>query len=125
MVLLLEPWYDSTQANPLAQAKRRRILTEGEKRVDAGYIRGYCDCWFCNLRKSDRVDATDRDTGVTASLFHPRSHAWHEHFAWEDYHLVGLTATGRATVAALDLNQPRRIRIRQAEQTFGLFPPGS
>ena len=31
----------------------------------------------------------------------------------------------RATIAALDLNGPRRIRIRQAEQVFGLFPPGS
>jgi hypothetical protein len=32
-------------------------------------------------------------------------------------------ATGRATIAALDLNHERRIRIRQAEQMFGLFPP--
>ncbi len=36
MVLLLERGYDSTQANPLAQAKRRRILPDWKKRVDAG-----------------------------------------------------------------------------------------
>ncbi|HEY4233075.1 MAG TPA: HNH endonuclease signature motif containing protein [Lacipirellulaceae bacterium] len=80
-------------------------------------------CPGCNLRKSDRVDATDPETGANAPLFHPRLQAWREQFAWDDYQIVGLTATGRATVAALDFNQPRRIRIRLAEQTFGLFPP--
>jgi hypothetical protein len=82
-------------------------------------------CPGCNLHKSDRVEATDPDTGVKIPLFNPRRHVWNEHFAWDDYHIVGLTASGRATVAALDFNQPRRIRIRQAEQTFGLFPPGT
>jgi hypothetical protein len=28
-----------------------------------------------------------------------------------------------ATVAALDLNHPRRVRIREAEEWFDLFPP--
>lgn len=82
-------------------------------------------CPGCNLRKSDRVDAIDADTGSIVPLFHPRTQSWHEHFAWDDYHVVGLTAIGRATIAALDLNHPRRIRIRQAEQMFGLFPPAS
>ena len=81
-------------------------------------------CPGCNLRKSDRVDAPDPDSGVSVPLFHPRTHAWQEHFAWEDYQVVGLTAIGRATMAVLDLNHPRRMRIRQAEQVFGLFPPG-
>jgi hypothetical protein len=36
---------------------------------------------------------------------------------------VGLTPTGRATVAALDLNHPRRLRIREPEEWFNLFPP--
>jgi hypothetical protein len=34
-----------------------------------------------------------------------------------------VAAIGRATAAALDFNHPRRIRIRQAEETFDLFPP--
>jgi hypothetical protein len=82
-------------------------------------------CPGCNLRKSDRLDATDPDTGITVPLFHPRSHLWDEHFAWDDYQIVGLTSIGRATIAALDLNHARRIRIRHAEQVFGLFPPES
>ncbi len=82
-------------------------------------------CPGCNLRKSDRVEAIDSDTGATVPLFHPRLHSWREHFAWDDYQVVGLTPVGRATIVALDLNQSRRVRIRQAEQTFGLFPPGA
>jgi hypothetical protein len=30
---------------------------------------------------------------------------------------------GSGTVAALKLNHPRRIQIRQAEELFDLFPP--
>jgi hypothetical protein len=82
-------------------------------------------CPGCNLRKSDRVEVHDPETGDSVPFFHPRAHVWSDHFAWDDYQIVGLSQTGRATVAALDLNQPRRIRIRQAEQMFGLFPPDS
>ena len=33
------------------------------------------------------------------------------------------TAMGRVTIQALDLNHDHRIRIRRAEQLFGLYPP--
>ena len=82
-------------------------------------------CPGCNLRKSDRVEVVDAQSGAKVHLFHPRSHVWHEHFAWDDYEVVGQTDIGRVTIAALDLNHPRRVRIRQAEQHFGLFPPAS
>lgn len=80
-------------------------------------------CPGCNLHKSNRIEAPDHDTGAIVTLFHPRNDSWNEHFAWDDYHVVGRTPSGRATVAALDLNHERRVRIRQAEQMFGLFPP--
>jgi hypothetical protein len=80
-------------------------------------------CPGCNLRKSDRVESIDPESGETVPLFHPRTQAWGQHFDWDDYHVIRLTAIGRATVAALDMNHPRRIRIRNAEQMFGLFPP--
>jgi len=41
---------------------------------------------------------------------------------WNSYELVGKTPAGRATVFVLDLNQPRRMLIRRAEELFGLFP---
>jgi len=56
-------------------------------------------------------------------LFNPRSHDWDGHFQWDDYRIVGRTSIGQATVDALSLNHARRIRIRRAEELFGLFPP--
>jgi hypothetical protein len=44
-------------------------------------------------------------------------------FRWNGHELVGQTPTGRATVLMLDVNQPRRMLIRRAEQLFALFPP--
>jgi hypothetical protein len=34
-----------------------------------------------------------------------------------------LTPVGRATIEALNLNHPRRQRIREVEETFGLYLP--
>jgi len=80
-------------------------------------------CPGCNLRKSDRTEAPDPETGQSVSLFDPRNNDWGEHFRWDGYRVVGHTAVGRATIEALDLNHPRRVRIRKAEELFGLFPP--
>jgi hypothetical protein len=80
-------------------------------------------CPGCNLRKSDRIEAVDPVTGVAAKLFNPRLDLWRDNFACDDYQIVGLTEIGRAMIAVLDFNHARRIRIRQAEQMFGLFPP--
>jgi hypothetical protein len=46
---------------------------------------------------------------------------WSEHFRFEGYRLVGQTPVGRATAWLLDLNHPRRVLIRQAEELFGFF----
>ena len=56
-------------------------------------------------------------------LFDPRQAKWREHFDWDEFEIIGLTPIGRATVATLKFNEPRRIRIRQAEKMFDLFPP--
>lgn len=80
-------------------------------------------CPGCNLHKADRVDAQDPQTGQLVRLFHPRLDSWRDHFHWENHRIVPRTPVGRATAAALDFNHPRRIRIRQAEESFDLFPP--
>ena len=79
-------------------------------------------CPGCNLKKGDRVVATDPDTGRVVALFNPRADRWDEHFGWDGFVVVGRTPTGRATVAAFDLNHPRRVLIREAESHFDLFP---
>jgi hypothetical protein len=80
-------------------------------------------CPSCNLHKASRIDAIDPDAGNQVPLFSPRSDIWDEHFRWDGYRIVGQTPMGRATVAALEFNHPRRIQIRQAEKLFDLFPP--
>jgi hypothetical protein len=82
-------------------------------------------CPGCNLGKSDRVEASDPQTGRAAPLFHPRTERWEDHFRWAGHEIVALTPVGRATLSALDLNRPRRRLIRRAEELFGLFPPAS
>lgn len=81
-------------------------------------------CPSCNLSKSNRVVVPDPQTNQEVPLFNPRTDRWLDHFTWdEDWRIVGLTPTGRATVAALNLNHPRRVTIREAEEWFDLFPP--
>ena len=60
----------------------------------------------------------------TVPLFNPRTDKWGDHFSWDGYSITGPTPVGRATIDVLLLNHERRIKIRQAEALFDLFPPG-
>lgn len=82
-------------------------------------------CPGCNLGKADRMEAPDPQTGLASPFFNPRRDSWIDHFRWEGHEIVAITPVGRATLAVLDLNRPRRILIRRAEGLFGLFPPGA
>jgi len=79
-------------------------------------------CPGCNLHKADKTTAPDPRTGEQVALFHPLRQRWSEHFRFQGHEMEGLTVTGRATVVLLDLNHLRRQRIRQVEETFGLYP---
>jgi len=80
-------------------------------------------CPACNLHKAARTHLTDPESGSVVAVYNPREQLWSEHFTWEKFQLVGLTAVGRALIDALQLNHTRKIDIRRAEETFGLFPP--
>lgn len=81
-------------------------------------------CVSCSLRKGARIEAPDPVTGNTVELYNPRRHSWREHFEWHESDVVvGLTAVGRATVAALELNRSLIRAIRHAEMEFGRHPP--
>ena len=80
-------------------------------------------CPGCNLHKASRITAIDPATGEYVRLFHPIRQLWSDHFRFNGYQIEGLTAEGRATVEALNLNHARRQRIREVEEAFGLHPP--
>lgn len=83
-------------------------------------------CPICNGHKSDKIVATDPESGIAVPLFNPRSQRWSEHFRWSDngLMLVGTTACGRATVVALCLNNdPEAMIVRSYWVQVGWYPP--
>ena len=79
-------------------------------------------CVSCSLRKGAQRTAVDPLTGEAVPLYHPRQDPWYIHFRWEGTLLIGQTATGRATVAALDMNRPMILAIRREEARLGRHP---
>lgn len=79
----------------------------------------------CNGRKHAKVKATDPLTGKSARLFNPRRLPWLDHFTWsgDATLIIGLTATGRATVDALQLNRQELLNLRAAFRLLKLHPP--
>jgi hypothetical protein len=80
-------------------------------------------CVSFSLRKWARLSATDPESSEEVALFNPRTESWAEHFCWEAETVVPLTATGRATVAALAMNRPLILAIRREESARGRHPP--
>ena len=84
--------------------------------------------WFacrpCNEFKATQTQATDPQTGETASLFNPRTQDWRVHFEWsaDQTEIQGLTPTGRATVVALQRNRPILVRARRRWILAGWHP---
>jgi hypothetical protein len=82
-------------------------------------------CVSCSLRKEARRSAMDPTTRRVVPLFHPRRQRWDVHFRWAGVRVAGITATGRATVAALRMNRPIILAIRGEEALRGRHPPKS
>ena len=82
-------------------------------------------CPTCNRYKSTRQNAVDPETKETVSLFHPQQQAWDEHFFWsqDSTEIIGITPTGRATIATLKTNRPQLIRVRKMWVKLGEHPP--
>jgi len=80
-------------------------------------------CVSCSLRKGARHEFRDPETGLQVPLYHPRSAPWNLHYRWIGAELVGVSATGRATISALGINRLIAINIRQQEQRLGRHPP--
>jgi hypothetical protein len=82
-------------------------------------------CTRCNGFKGDRVEVVDPGSGESVSLFNPRTQVWTEHFIWspDGTLIIGLTPVGRATAAALRLNNEFLIVARRFWVEAGWWPP--
>jgi hypothetical protein len=83
-------------------------------------------CPLCNRYKGDKTEAVDLETGQTTSLFNPRLQSWFSHFRWsaDGLRIIGLTTVGRATVAALHLDDdPDALIVRSYWVMAGWHPP--
>lgn len=85
----------------------------------------WLSCRLCNEAKGMLTEAIDPQTGNVAPLFNPRTDLWAEHFTWDSSQtqIVGRTAQGRATAAALNLNSPFRMKARTLWVAAGYHPP--
>jgi 5-methylcytosine-specific restriction endonuclease McrA len=84
-------------------------------------------CHACNLYKGVQTEGYDPVSGEMVPLFNPRRQSWSSHFKWENEGeiITGRTATGRATVLALRLNNLLRVTVRRNWIKAGWTPPSS
>ena len=82
-------------------------------------------CQGCNNHKYNKTHSSDPFTKQFVELFHPRQQQWQEHFAWDERFecILGLTASGRATVEALRLNRTELVNLRKLLYAAGEHPP--
>jgi hypothetical protein len=82
-------------------------------------------CHRCNEFKGATTVLEDPLSGEMTPLFHPRRQTWGEHFTWDatGIRLVGLTAVGRVTVIALNINNEVILDARRNWASVGWHPP--
>ncbi len=76
-------------------------------------------CLPCNRHKGPNIASIDPETGTLAALFNPRKLAWRQHFHWVGARIEPLTPEARVTVRILRLNDPQRLREREALRAGG------
>jgi HNH endonuclease len=81
-------------------------------------------CQGCNNHKYNKIKSGDPVTNQLVELFHPRIQRWQDHFTWDERfeRIIGLTAAGRATVEALQLNRIELINLRRLLYAAGEHP---
>ena len=81
-------------------------------------------CRRCNEFKGGQTHAHDPQSGDRVSLFNPRLQIWAEHFAWSEdgVEILGKTPCGRATIVALQMNNPEIVVARRLWVSAGWWP---
>jgi HNH endonuclease len=81
-------------------------------------------CRTYNSYKGRRIYARDPLTGRQVRICHPRRQQWIRHFTWraDEVRLIGLTASGRATIEALQMNNQLIVHLQQLWIALRLHP---
>lgn len=82
-------------------------------------------CRLCNNAKGVQTHGYDSQSRRWVKLFNPRNQRWHRHFLWgnDGIQVIGKTASGRATVEALRLNNEIALVVRRNWVKAGWHPP--
>ncbi len=82
-------------------------------------------CQTCNNYKYNKTEALDPATGQLVPLFHPRQMEWNQHFIWNEdtTQMLGITPTGRATVALFQTNRKGVVNMRRVLVIMNEHPP--
>jgi hypothetical protein len=82
-------------------------------------------CQTCNNYKYNKTEAIDPVTGQLVPLFHPRRMEWNQHFVWNEdtTQMLGITPTGRATVALFQTNREGVVNMRRVLVIMNEHPP--
>jgi len=82
-------------------------------------------CQGCNNYKFTKTTGIDAISNQCVAHFSPRSSTWNDHFRWDEevLEIIGITATGRASVVELKLNRQELKNLRKLLADAGMHPP--
>ena len=80
-------------------------------------------CRACNVCKSNHTQFPDPQSDQLVDLFHPRRQRWEDHFGVDQEGIIfGKTASGRATVARLQMNSEYQWTARRHWMWLEIYP---
>jgi hypothetical protein len=82
-------------------------------------------CRRCNAFKGKQTHGRDSYSAAWVALFNPRQQMWIDHFARSEdgTEIIGKTPCGRATIAALRMNNTEIVVARRLWISVGWWPP--
>jgi hypothetical protein len=79
-------------------------------------------CFYCNRFKGSDLVSVDPTSQKAVFLFNPREQSWKRHFRLNGGRIEDLTASDRAAVALLHLNDAERVVYRLGLVDIGHYP---
>lgn len=79
-------------------------------------------CIYCNRCKGSDIASVDPKTHKIVPLYNPREQKWNRHFQLNGALIEGITASGRATVSLLQINDIERVNYRLGLIEAGHYP---